>query len=412
MKKKILHISYSDISGGAAINCYRIHKALKKSDKFQSKMLVINKISKNKDIYILENFLFDIIHFIKVKFSFNLLKIISLLFKESFNISRSLNIFSSPSILKKINEIDPDLVHLHWVNNEMISLKNIASIKKPLVWTLSDLWAFSGIDHYHYDYLKKNTFLLLINKFFFNKKKIYFKNINKIICISSWQKKKCIVSKMFHKPKIDKIPCLIDMEEWSKKKIKKKNDHNKNKTKYSLLFINSMSSKDPRKGFHFLLQSLSKIKDKSNLKLIIIGEADEENLKKNKIRYKIINKNFFGDVKKISKYYLQADVLLMPSLEEAFGQTALEASCIGLPVVGFKNTGLSDIIIHKKTGYLAKYLNTKDFIDGIDWALSTSFTKNKSTKDFYLNRFYTKFSSNAVIKKYESLYERVLKNAN
>jgi len=407
LKKKILHISYSDISGGAAINCYRIHKALKKSNKFDSQLLVINKRSKDRDTIVLKGFLFNIIHILKIKFIFNLLKIISLMCSESFNTSRSLNIFSSPSILKKIKDINPDLVHLHWINNEMISLKDIASIKQPLVWTLSDLWPFSGVDHYQYKYLKKNKFLTLINKYFLRKKNFYFRNINKIVCISNWQKNLCIASTVFDQSKIETIPCLINVKEWNKIKVKKKGIHKKNHSKYNLLFINSMSSKDPRKGLHFLLQSLSNIKNKSNFKLVVIGDAEEESLKKIGIEYKIINKNFLGDIKKISTFYLLADVLLMPSLEEAFGQTALEASCIGLPVVGFQKTGLSDIIKHKKNGYLARYLNSKDFLEGVTWALLKN---KKQNKKLYQNRLYNDFSSNVVVKKYEYTYEQILKN--
>ena len=97
----------------------------------------------------------------------------------------------------------------------------------------------------------------------------------------------------------------------------------------------------------------------------------------------------------------------MPSLEEAFGQTALEASCIGLPVVGFQKTGLSDIIKHKKNGYLARYLNSKDFLEGVSWALLKN---KKQNKKLYQNRLYNDFSSNVVIKKYEYTYEQILKN--
>ena len=44
--------------------------------------------------------------------------------------------------------MDYDLINLHWINHEMISLDDIKKIKKPLVWTIHDNWPFSSIEHY------------------------------------------------------------------------------------------------------------------------------------------------------------------------------------------------------------------------------------------------------------------------
>ena len=49
---------------------------------------------------------------------------------------------------KKINKINPDIVHLHWICGGMMSIEDIALIKFPIVWSLHDMWAFSGGTHY------------------------------------------------------------------------------------------------------------------------------------------------------------------------------------------------------------------------------------------------------------------------
>ena len=67
--------------------------------------------------------------------------------------------------LKAINESDADIIHLHWFQNEMISVSDLSKIKKPLVWTLHDMWGFCGAEHISYDrrwkegYLKKTDLL-------------------------------------------------------------------------------------------------------------------------------------------------------------------------------------------------------------------------------------------------------------
>jgi len=41
-----------------------------------------------------------------------------------------------------------DIIHLHWINNGFLSLRQIKKIKKPIVWTLRDMWPMTGGCHY------------------------------------------------------------------------------------------------------------------------------------------------------------------------------------------------------------------------------------------------------------------------
>ena len=59
-----------------------------------------------------------------------------------------MNYFKS-NTLKRIDILNPDIVNLHWINNEMISIEEICRISKPLVWTIVDMWPFSGSEHYN-----------------------------------------------------------------------------------------------------------------------------------------------------------------------------------------------------------------------------------------------------------------------
>ena len=57
-------------------------------------------------------------------------------------------------------------------------------------------------------------------------------------------------------------------------------------------------------------------------------------------------------------------------ITKSFGKFFSEALVCGVPVVAFETTGLKDIVEHKKTGYLAKAYDSKDFFRGIEWILS------------------------------------------
>ena len=88
----------------------------------------------------------------------------------------TLGIFKSFEIEKIIKKIKPDIINLHWVGNEFLSLNEIKKIDVPIVWTLHDMWVFLPIEHYRSqnDQINKSSFLGIsnnLNKFFLKKKK-------------------------------------------------------------------------------------------------------------------------------------------------------------------------------------------------------------------------------------------------
>ena len=72
--------------------------------------------------------------------------------------------------------------------------------------------------------------------------------------------------------------------------------------------------------------------------------------------------------------------MTVPSRQEAFGQTASEALASGTPVVAFDATGPSDIVDHKKTGYLAQPFDSSDLARGIEWILADENRRNEMGK--------------------------------
>ena len=51
-------------------------------------------------------------------------------------------------LVDELNRSDADVLNLHWINSEFLSISDIAGLRKPLVWTLHDMWAFCGTEHY------------------------------------------------------------------------------------------------------------------------------------------------------------------------------------------------------------------------------------------------------------------------
>ena len=55
--------------------------------------------------------------------------------------SESLFPFASAA---SINALDADVIHLHWINGDFLSVGELGKIRKPVVWTLHDNWAYCG----------------------------------------------------------------------------------------------------------------------------------------------------------------------------------------------------------------------------------------------------------------------------
>ena len=410
---KILHLGYSDTLGGASIAMMRLHNSLR-SLGLDSKVLVGQKLSTDDDVIGPESEFEKTLNELKIKIA----RQKKYIYKHDGKFSHSLNVFNS-QILKKIDKIKPDIVNLHWINNELISIKQIAKIKFPILWTFNDMWPMCGGEHYSdndryklgYDSTKKsvNEEGIDLNCYLWNLKKKYWgENIKLIVCVSNWLREKALESKLFHNYNIEYVPCTLDTKEWMPiEKIKARKKLNLPLNKKILLFMSTNGSKDFRKGFVYIKNYLNNFSNKSE-EILLLNVGNNNVIKIKNFEILNINQTFNGQSDKLKLYYSASDILLAPSILEAFGQVAIEASSCGKPSIGFKNTGLSDAIKHKETGYLAKYLDQSDFDNGLNWIINKL---NKNEKYFHkrcLQFVENNFSPNLISKKYIDLYKSIV----
>ena len=399
---KILHITFSKL-GGAGIATHRLNDSLNKK-KIKSQIFFFDKFNKtivNKKLWIFHVFLKKIL----VKFFSSLKK------KNSI----SLNLFENFDISKLIKQTKPDLVHLHWIGNEMMSMKQISKINKPLVWTMLDMWPFTGCEHYTFDkrfisgYNSNNrpNFEngLDLDRLVWNSKVKYLnkKNIN-IICPSRWVKRKIDKSSIFKSNNKFIFPTLIDHTKWKILPKKKKFNSSSNTKNKTVIFFSATSSVNYRKGFSYLVEAIDKYLDKENFLLLVAGSKPLlfENLS--------IEKKFLGEIdsqKKLNEIYCKSDIFVVPSILEVLGQVFIEAGMCGIPSVAFNNTGVADIIEHKSTGYLSKFRSSKDLAKGIIWCKEKMITQ-KSLPNKIRKKTIKKFSYKANTTKLIKIYQKVI----
>lgn len=357
---KVLHISSSDGGGGAAIAARRIHLSLKEQSNIESSMFVSNKIGNYEGVFTYNN---DITKFYAF-FKKGLGKKISKIQKTKNKALHSVSCL--PCRLDKfINLSSYDIIHLHWLQGEMMSIESIGRINKPLIWTLHDNWAFSGSEHlpfgrsdtrYQEGYTRRNKPIghnsFDFDRWCWERKRRSWQNEIKIVCPSNWLKECAEKSALMKSWDINLIPHPLDIKifkPWPKKIAR---DLFKLPLNKKIILFGSMDGTDNfNKGWDLLSKSLKIISSQSsNYIAVIFGQSYGSHYKEIDIPVYYAGK--LQDSESLAMLYSAADVMIVPSRMESFCQTASESTSCGTPVIGFKHSGLKDIISHNKTGLL------------------------------------------------------------
>jgi glycosyltransferase involved in cell wall biosynthesis len=415
---KVLHLSFSDYKGGAARAALRIHKSLLK--KKISSFLKVN-LSSDQNIcknILKPNFLINNYNLIKSSFE----SVVSRLLASKKFVKNSISLFPT-NIHKFINQSDFDIINLHWINGETISIEDIGKIKKPIVWTLHDMWPFCGSEHYilnNINFLKKYSLKyakkkklfsdISLEKFTFNRKLKAWKNKMYIVGVSNWISK--VVSKSYL---MNHYPCqtifnTLDIKFWkTQNKLSARKYFNLPNNIKLIGFDLPLNYNAYLKGKDIFLSAIQNISlDKNKYAFLIIGGSD--NFMSGKNLPKIFNILKLKNNIEMRNFYNCLDVLVVPSRVESFGQIASEAASCGVPVVAFDFSGLKDIIIHKKTGWLAKPYNSKNIAQGINFILNLKIKDFKRMSKLAAGTAKKKFSYDIIANKYIRLYKKILNN--
>lgn len=409
---KILHIVGGDLKGGAARGAYWLHLGLKNLG-IDSKILTNSETTIDDDsiVTISRSNYFLIISRIRTIINGLLVRIYPRRKKMIFSTG-----FFGIDITKTNEYNEADIIQLHWINENFINIKSLSKIKKPLIWTLRDMWPFTGGCHIAEviqctNYMqgcgnckqlgsnKSND----LSKLIYKRKKKYLPKKTRIIGISNWISQKARESLLLKDFNIMTISNNIDIESFTEINKKFAREILQIKTTKKIISFGAASLTDKWKGFDILLQALEKL-DHKDFFLIIFGNNKENLLKNSSFEYKYcgyLNNNY-----SLSTVYSASNVFVSPSYIESFGKTIAESMLCGTPAVCFDATGSKDIISHKIDGYLAKSFDITDLAYGISWiANSPDYSKLSKMAS---NKIKNKFSSNTIAKKYKTIYQELL----
>ena len=409
---RVLHLNHSDINGGAARAAYRIHKCLCNNSSVASRLRVNSSYAGDWSIEEPRTKLNKILALLRSSIGGQLRHLL----KTENPILHSPSLIPS-NILKEINSSDVDIVHLHWVQHEMISISDIGRIEKPIVWTLHDMWAFCGAEHYTEDKRYRNGYLrnnrpiyesnFDLNRWTWKRKRKHWRRPMHIVAPSEWIASCVRESALMRDWPLDVISHPIDIESWRPIEQNFARELLGLPKDTPLLLFGALGgSKDPRKGFDLLKGALDLLKGEfANLELVVFGEL-EPRLKPD-LDFPIHYAGHLQDDVSLRIIFSAVDVFALPSRQEAFSLTSMESLCCGTPVVAFNNSGPASLIDHKITGYLAEAFDLKDFAKGIDYILryhNRAFMRESARRSAEI-----KFRPSVIAMQYIDIYQNIMK---
>ena len=372
----ILIISTSDIHGGAAIAAFRLMKALQTHGE-NVKMLVRDKYSDDENVVQVGS---------KARNKWNFVWERGRIFLGN-RLSRE-NLFdvsianTGVSVTEHPEFIKADIIHLHWINQGMLSLDEIGKILasgKKVVWTMHDMWAFTGICHHasackNYEkscgscpYLASASRNDLSHQVFFKKQEIYKNGKITFVACSNWLKELAEKSSLTRGHSVVSVPNPIDTKIYfPKDKTQVRQKLNLPIDKEIVLFA-AVKASDPRKGIDYLAEAARLMTQHPNNVLFLIAGNRGEEIEK---QLSLPSHNLgFVSSEKMPEVYNAADVFVTPSLQENLPNTIMEAMACGTPCVGFNIGGIPEMISHGKNGYVAAYKSADDLAHGLLWTL-------------------------------------------
>ena len=418
---RVLIVNTSERTGGAAVAARRLMTALNGYG-VKAKMLVRDKETDSLTVVGLSGrwrqqwyFLWErLVIFFRLHFSRHRL----------FEI----DIANSGTDITQMPEFrEADVIHLHWVNQGMLSLGDIGKILrsgKPVVWTMHDLWPATAICHYarsckefttacrHCHLLPKGVYDLAGHVWKRKQKMLEGQSVTFVAC-SQWLCGEAKASALLKGQKVTSIPNAIDTSIYCPKdKLQARKAEGLPLDKKVILFV-SQRVTDRRKGMDYLVEAVRLLVEehpemRQQAVIAVLGGHSEELA--GQLQLPVFPLGYVNDEHRIVSIYNAADVFVTPSLEDNLPNTIMESMACGVPCVGFKVGGIPEMIDHQKNGYVAAYCDAADLSRGICWVLGSA--DDGALSQAAVSKVRRNYSQQSVSLRYTEVYNEAIAQKN
>ena len=406
---RVLIVNTSERTGGAAVAANRLMKALNNNG-VKAKMLVRDKESDTLTVVGLPkspllhwHFLWErLVIFVRSRFSR----------KHLFEI----DLANTGSDITRLPEFqEADVIHLHWINQGMLSLSGIHKILrsgKPVVWTMHDIWPATAICHLtlgcrSFTSTCKSCRLLpgssgLAQSVWRKKQRLLEDGNIFFVACSRWLESEAKASALLKGNKTTSIPNPIDIHIYNRcNKQEARQRLGLPADKKLILFV-SQRVTNRNKGMAYLMDACDQLKDLPQLGVVILGGHAEEVT----TQLPTFPLGYVNDEHRIVDVYNAVDVFVLPSLSENLPNTIMEAMACGVPCVGFRVGGIPEEIDHKQNGYVADYRSAEDLARGIRWILTEA--DYDSLSQNAVHKVAQNYSQQSVAIKYLDVYQQAM----
>jgi len=411
---RIVRVNQSDLNGGAARAAYRIHRSLVGAG-VDSEMRVIGKIGDDARVRAGP----------PAGAGRRVRSLLARVRRRGFRTSNP--IIHSPAwpasgLGRELNASDAEVLNLHWLGFGTLSVEEVGRLTKPVVWTLHDMWAFCGAEHYVDDtpesrfrrgYLKENCppdeRAKDLNRWTWQRKRRHWGRPMQIVCPSRWLAGCARDSALFRDWPIQVIPYPIDLGLWRPlPKATARAVLGLDPAARVVLLGAPGGLKDPRKGGDLALDALARLADGPQRpdQLLVFGQSQAAGHAELPLPTHFLGR--LQDDLSLVLAYSAADVFVLPSRQDNLPNTAIESLACGTPVVAFNTGGLPDMVDHRRNGWLAPPFDTQALAEGIGWVLQDD-RRRAGLGAAARETAETRFSEPVVAKQYAELYERVVR---
>lgn len=358
------------------------------------------------------------IHFMQRIFSYGL----TFSYQKRTGVKCSANIFSFRAVIKSFLK-SKGLHHIHWINNDTISIFDLHKIPEFSIVTLHDEWLYCGIEHYFSvkNDFKKSPYSLgsaaifhqfpsRLHKFVWAKKRKAFAGRYDLVvtCPSVWLAERAKASAVLKHCHVRVLYNPIDVDVFSplsERELSKKREKFNIDDRWLILFGAVGGRKNKLKGFEELesaLRILAKNESIQNRLVIGLFGRREEGIKELH-GFPVLELGYISDERKMAEVYSLAHATVVPSKLESFGQVAAESLSCESPVIAFRTSGLKDVVLDGKTGFLAEPFSVESLAEKIEAMINLEPHRYERLCKTARKHVIEKFSSQVVSEEYKKI---------
>ena len=318
-----------------------------------------------------------------------------------------------------LNRSDADVVNLHWVAGELLSVENIGEITKPIAWTMHDSWAFSGSEHHQadeadrrfadgYDVSNRPSSHqgLDLDRWVWTRKHKAWRRPMTIVSPGEWLAARARQSKLMRGWPIKVIPNPIPLGTYHPRPDLECRHHFGLGYDTEYVLFSAAGTPDRNKGWPHFVEAMTALHRRGHPAVAVLLGGTGRDLSTCDFPHLVLDALTADD--EMARLYAAVNVVAVPSRVETFPQMATEALACGTPVVAFRCSGLQDVVRHQETGYLAEPFSSAELAKGLAWTLEPANLAVLSRRA--TDHATREWSEEATASQYRALFEAMLRS--